>query len=230
MDSTDASSHATVPGRAVTSGAPTAAVAVFLITLTAVFGPPLGVPPALIAAAVALALGALTLDAARFGGRGGHLVAEALPGGQGRLRRIAIHEAGHTLTAAAESIPVRRVLIGTLACQRAGVASGGCTEFEPPPAAGLPAEDLRRWSRVLLAGMVAEETMFGESVGGADDSTLLGVLWGRSGFDAATAQLELRRARREVGRSLRLRRDELEREAERLLATAPRLGRPGPDA
>jgi hypothetical protein len=153
-------------------------------------------------------------------------VAEALPGGQGRLRRIAIHEAGHTLTAAEESIAVRRVLIGTLACQRAGVAGGGCTEFELPPAGGMAAEQLRQWSRVLLAGMVAEEMIFGESVGGADDRTLLGVLWGRSGFDAVAAQVELRRARREVGRSLRRRRDDLEREAERLLATAPRLGHP----
>jgi hypothetical protein len=214
----------------VTSGASTAAAAVFLVTLIAIFGPLLGLSPAWIAVAVALALGALTLDASSFGGRGGHLVAEALPGGQRRLRRIAIHEAGHLLTAAVESIPVRRVLIGTLACQRAGVASGGCTEFEMPGSTCLPAEDLRRWSRVLLAGMVAEETLFGESVGGADDRTLLGVLWGRSGFDAATAQMELRRARREVALALRQRRGDLEQEAERLLATAPRLLRPSPDA
>ena len=213
----------------MTTGAPTAAVAVFLVTVLAVVGPPLGLSPAWIASGVALALGALTLDAAQFGGRAGHLLAEALPGGQSRLRRIAIHEAGHLLTATVESMPVRRVLIGTLACQRAGVASGGCTEFEPPPSAKLPAEELRRWSRVLLAGMVAEETMFGESLGGADDRALLGRLWGLSGFDATTARTEQRRARREVASLLKRRRDDLEKEAERLLATAPRLGRPAPE-
>ena len=95
----------------------------------AVVGPLVGVSPAWIALAVALALGALSLDAARFGGRGGHVLAEALPGGQARLRRIALHEAGHGLLAEAEGLPVSRVLVGSLACLRAGLNSNGSTEF-----------------------------------------------------------------------------------------------------
>ena len=90
-------------------------------------------------------------------------------------------------------------------------------------APGLPAEELRRWSRVLLAGMVAEELVYGESQGGSDDRTLLGRIWGLSGFDVDTAQREQRRARREVEQGLSKRRPELEQRAERLLAQAPRL-------
>jgi hypothetical protein len=170
------------------------------------------------------------VDAARFGGRGGHLLAEALPGGDRRLRRIAIHEAGHALAAAADSLPVRRVLVGSLACLRAGLASGGCTEFELPAHAKLAAEDLRRWSRVLQAGTVAERLVYGESEGGADDRALLGRLWGLSGFDVDTAQREQRRARREVEKLLREGREGLEAEAGRLLDAAPRLGRTIPAA
>ncbi|MCU0529447.1 MAG: hypothetical protein MUD04_08130 [Cyanobium sp. Prado107] len=202
-----------------------AGVAVALITLVAVIGPLLGLSPAWIALLAALALGGLTVDAAGFAGRGGHLLAEALPGGQARLRRIAVHEAGHVLVAAEEALPVRRVLVGSLACLQAGLPAGGSTEFAPPEHAKLPLEDLRRWSRVLQAGMAAEALIYDDSIGGADDRALLGRLWGLSGHDVATAQREQRRARREIDQLLRRRRGDLEAEAERLLAAAPRLGR-----
>jgi hypothetical protein len=202
-----------------------AGVAVAVITLLAVVGPLLGLSTAWIALLAATALGALTVDAASFSGRGGHLLAEALPGGEGRLRRIAVHEAGHVLVAAEQGLPVRRVLVGSLACLRAGQAVGGSTEFDPPEHAKLPLEELRRWSRVLQAGMAAEQVIYGASVGGADDRALLGRMWGLSGHDVATAQREQRRARRETDQLLRRRQHELEAEAARLLAEAPRLGR-----
>ncbi len=214
----------------MTTGAFTAGLAVLLITLLAVFGPPLGLSPWWVTVAVAVSLGGLTLDAARFGGRGGHLLAEALPGGQQRLRRIAIHEAGHALAAAADDLAVQRVLVGSLACLQAGLATGGCTEFALPDHARLPAEDLRRWSRVLQAGAVAERLVYGASQGGADDRALLGRLWGLSGFDVDTAQREQRRARREVEKLLREGLPQLEAEADRLLLAAPRLGRGAPPA
>jgi hypothetical protein len=212
----------------MTSGAFTAGVAVLLVSLAAILGPLLGLSPWWITLLVALGLGSLTLDAARFGGRGGHLLAEALPGGRLRLRRIAIHEAGHALAADRDGLSVQRVLVGSLACLRAGVDSGGCTEFALPGSVRLSAEDLRRWSRVLQAGMVAEALIYGDSIGGDDDRALLGRLWGLSGFDVETARMEQRRARREVEQALRARRGEIEAEAERLLAAAPRLGRRPP--
>jgi hypothetical protein len=209
----------------MTSGAPTAGVVVLLVTLAAVAGPLVGLSPWWITVLVALGLGSLTVDAARFGGRGGHLLAETLPGGHWRLRRIAIHEAGHALAASSDGLAVQRVLVGSLACLRAGVDSGGCTEFALPETVKLSAEDLRRWSRVLQAGMVAESLVYGDSVGGDDDRALLGRLWGLSGFDVETARMEQRRARREVEQDLRDRRLEIEAEAERLLQAAPRFGR-----
>ncbi len=208
------------------TGALTAGVAVLLVSLAAVVGPLVGISPALIALAAGLALAALTADAALLSGRGGHLLAETLPGGTGRLRRIAVHEAGHGLVAGEEAVPVRRVLVGTWAALQAGVSSGGCTEFDVPAAAKMSLTDLRRWSRVLLAGMVAEELVYGDSIGGADDRAQLGRLWGLSGTDVATAQREQRQARREVTRWLGQRRQELEERAEGLLQVAPRLGRP----
>lgn len=200
-----------------------AGIAVAGVTGLAVIGPVLGLSPWLVSIAAGGALAGLSVDAARFGGRGGHLLAEALPGGLARLRRIAIHEAGHSLAAHHDELPVRRVLVGSLACLRAGLNVNGCTEFEPPASVRLPAEDLRRWSRVLQAGMVAERIHYEGSRGGADDRALLGRLWGLSGHDVDTAQREQRRARREVEQLLRREGPELERRAERLLAEAPRL-------
>jgi hypothetical protein len=203
-----------------------AGLAVALVSLAAILGPSLGLSPWWVTLATALGLGSLTVDAARFGGRGGHVLAEALPGGERRLRRIAVHEAGHLLVAREEAMPVRQVLVGSLACLRAGLSANGSTELEPPAHAKLPAEELRRWSRVLQAGMVAEQLIYGQSTGGADDRALLGRLWGLSGLDVDTAQREQRRARREVEQWLRARERELGLEAEGLLAVAPRLGRP----
>ena len=216
------------PGPATPAGdgstaALNAGIAVAAITLLAVIGPVLGLSPWIIALAAGGALTTLSLDAWRYGGRGGHLLAEALPGGAARLRRIALHEAGHALAADHDQLPVRRVLVGSLACLRQGLSANGSTEFELPAHAKLPAEELRRWSRVLQAGMVAEKLLYGNSRGGADDKALLGRLWGLSGFDVATAQLEQRRARREVEQLLRARQSELEGRAEALVAAAPRL-------
>ena len=203
-----------------------AGLAVGLISLVAIIGPALGLSPWIVTLIAGLGLGGLTLDAARFGGRGGHVLAEALPGGRARLRRIAIHEAGHLLVARQEEMAVRQVLVGSLACLRAGLNTSGSTELEPPAHAKLPAEELRRWSRVLQAGMVAEQLIYGQSVGGTDDRALLGRLWGLSGQDVDTAQREQRRARREVEAQLRSSQQQLLTEADALLALAPRLGRP----
>ena len=203
-----------------------AGLAVGLISLAAILGPALGLSPWIVTLIAGLGLGGLTLDAARFGGRGGHVLAEALPGGRARLRRIAIHEAGHLLVARKEEMAVRQVLVGSLACLRAGLNTSGSTELEPPAHAKLPAEELRRWSRVLQAGMVAEQLIYGQSVGGNDDRALLGRLWGLSGQDVDTAQREQRRARREVAAQLRASEQQLQSEADALLALAPRLGRP----
>ena len=196
-----------------------AGAAVAAVTVLAVVGPPLGLSPWLIALAAGGGMVALTVDAARFGGLGGHLLAEALPAGIGaaRLRRIAIHEAGHVLVAADNNLPVKQVLVGSRACLREGLSANGSTQLEPPAHVKLALEDLRRWSRVLQAGMIAEQLVYGGSRGGADDRALLGRLWGLSGYDVSTAQQEQRRARREVEQWLRQRRSELDQQADTLL-------------
>lgn len=197
----------------------------FGVSVAAVAGPAIGLSPWVPTLAAGLTLAALTADAALLGGRGGHVVAEALPGGLARLRRIALHEAAHTLVADVEGVAVRRVLVGSWAALQAGVNGGGSTEFALPTAAKMPIVDLRRWSRVLLAGMVAEELIHGASLGGADDRAQLGRLWGLSGYDVATAQREQRQARREVKSLLNSRLQDLQERTETLLSSAPRLGR-----
>jgi hypothetical protein len=199
-----------------------AGLAVAGVTAVAVGGPLLGLSPWWIAGAVGGGLALLSVDAASFAGLGGHLLAEALPLGVGeaRLRRIAIHEAGHVLVAAENNLPVKQVLVGSRACLRQGLRANGSTELEQPPHAKLALEDLRRWSRVLQAGMVAETLIYGGSRGGADDRALLGRLWGLSGHAVATAQQEQRRARREVEQWLRQHRGPLEERAAALLQEA----------
>ncbi len=198
--------------------ASSAGVAVAGATGLAVFGPLLGLSPAWIALCLGAGLLGLTLDAYQWQGLGGHLLAESLPGGRARLRRIASHEAGHLLVAQAEALPVLRVLVGTRACLQAGLRSNGATEFALPESVRMPLEDLRRWSRVLQAGIAAETLLYGKARGGADDRALLGRLWGLSGHDVDTAQREQRRARREVDQQLRREQPQLEQLRDQLLA------------
>ena len=202
-----------------------AGVAVALITVLGAFGPAIGISPAWIVVLVLAGLVGLSVDAATWQGMGGHVLAEALPGGEARLRRIAVHEAGHLLIAENEELPVQRVLVGTVACLQAGLRSNGATEFPVPDRVRMPLEDLRRWSRVLQAGIAAETIVYGKARGGADDKALLGRLWGLSGHDVATAQREQRRARREIEQLLRRDQADLSQRADRLLSNAPRLGR-----
>ena len=196
----------------------TAGAAVAGATLVAVFGPLVGVSPAWIAVGIGGLLVGLTVDASQWQGLGGHLLAESLPGGRSRLRRIACHEAGHLLLARENALPVQRVLVGTKACLQAGVRSNGATEFEIPTSVRMSLEDLRRWSRVLQAGIAAESLVYGAARGGADDRALLGRLWGLSGHDVDTAQREQRRARREVDQWLRQQQPQLEQLADHLLS------------
>lgn len=202
-----------------------AGLAVAGITVLGAFGPALGLSAAWIVVAVGGGLVLLSVDAASWQGMGGHVLAEALPGGEERLRRIAVHEAGHLVIAEQEKLPVQRVLVGTLACLKAGLRSSGATEFAVPDSVRMPLEDLRRWSRVLQAGIAAETVVFGKARGGADDRALLGRLWGLSGHDVQTAQREQRRARREIEQALRQGRSHLDQRVQTLLNEAPRLGR-----
>ena len=207
------------------TGALRAGVAVAVVTGLGAFGPAIGISPAWIVILVGGGLVALSVDAATWQGMGGHVLAEALPGGEARLRRIAVHEAGHLLIAEDEQLPVQRVMVGTLACLQAGLRSSGATEFTVPDSVRMPLEDLRRWSRVLQAGIAAETVVYGIARGGADDRALLGRLWGLSGHDVATAQREQRRARREIEQQLKRRHQDLETKAGELLNLAPRLMR-----
>ena len=129
------------------------ALVVAVFSGTAVLGPMVGVSPAWITVAVISALVMVSVDAAAWNGRGGHLLAEAMPGGQERLRRIALHEAGHRLLASHEGLEPGDTLVGSLACLRAGHDACGRTTLPLPASSKLPLEELRRWSRVLLAGM-----------------------------------------------------------------------------
>ena len=207
------------------TGALRAGVAVAVVTGLGAFGPAIGISPGWIVILVGGGLVALSVDAATWQGMGGHVLAEALPGGEARLRRIAVHEAGHLLIAENEQLPVQRVMVGTLACLQAGLRSSGATEFTVPDSVRMPLEDLRRWSRVLQAGIAAETVVYGIARGGADDRALLGRLWGLSGHDVATAQREQRRARREIEQQLKRRHQDLETKAGELLSLAPRLMR-----
>ena len=125
------------------TGALRAGVAVAGITVLGAFGPALGLSSAWIVVAVGGALVTLSVDAATWEGMGGHILAEALPGGEERLRRIAVHEAGHVLIAEEKNFRFSGAG-GTLACVRAGLRSSGATEFAVPDSVRMPLEDLRR--------------------------------------------------------------------------------------
>jgi hypothetical protein len=175
------------------------AITIFLVTMTALFGPLLHISPQVPAIAILSILGIATLDQASWNGTLGNL----LVGGLSRLspeqrQRIARHEAGHFLVAHLLNIPITGYTLSAWEAWRKGFPGQGGVQFD---IAGLnsglevgqiSAQTLNRYCTVWMAGIAAEEWIYGEAQGGQDDRQKFVVLWRQLGRTLAAAQAQQR--------------------------------------
>ncbi|KAJ1631614.1 hypothetical protein T492DRAFT_591819, partial [Pavlovales sp. CCMP2436] len=105
--------------------------------------------------------------------------------------RIAVHEAGHVLTAHLLGCPLEAIALSARAALGQTVFRGqsapGALFVDPVSAAqaeggSVPREALDRYCIVVMAGVAAEAEIFGRAEGGLADERALRAMLGRAGF------------------------------------------------
>lgn len=150
-----------------------AALGTFAMTVSVLLGPLVGVPPAIPAVTV---LGFLTIFAADTLAWNGRLTLLGLDtfAGQAYRDRILRHEAGHFLVAHLLALPIEDYTLTAWEAWRRGYPGAGGTVFDVSPlAAADKGVAMERLSAVWMAGIAAENLVYGNAEGGSDDRASL---------------------------------------------------------
>ncbi len=152
------------------------ALTVFGVTLSVLLGPLLHLSPAVPASVTALGLALWVADRFWLAGRGGDLVQGLVAQtAAGHQERVLVHEAGHFLAAHLLGVPIVEYTLSPWETFRRGqTGAGGVvfdrSELEQQLASGsLAASLLERYCTIWMAGIAAEQQLFGVAEGGFDD-------------------------------------------------------------
>ena len=156
------------------------AIAVFLMTASALLGPIIHLSPT-VPSAVIVGVAALTgLDRLFWDGQGGTLIVDWFANRSPEHRdRVLHHEAGHFLVAHRLGIPVTGYALSAWEAVQQGQKGAGGVRFDDAALMAeldkgqLSAQRLRNYSTVWMAGIAAETLVYGDAKGGADDQTKL---------------------------------------------------------
>lgn len=175
------------------------AVVIFATTMASLLGPFVHLSPALVAGVAATGLGVFTLDQLNLQGRIGNLITDALAWfSPDHRQRVIHHEAGHLLVALLLDIPVQDYTLTTWEAWRRGLPGQGGVIFgveddtvNGERLATLTPQWLDRYSQVWMAGLAAEQMVYGNALGGDGDVQALRQLWrglGKSDLEATIKQ------------------------------------------
>lgn len=159
------------------------AVVIFATTMASLLGPLVHLSPALVAGVAATGLGIFTLDQLNLQGRIGNLLTDSLAWlSSDHRQRVLHHEAGHLVAAVLLDIPVEDYTLTTWEAWRRGLPGQGGVVFgfgdlESPTVQQLSPQWLDRYSQVWMAGMAAEQIIYGNAIGGDSDLRALQILW-----------------------------------------------------
>ena len=193
----------------------TVAVVIFGVTMASLLGPIINLSPAVVAVFVALGLGIFSLDQLNLGGRIGDILMDTLAWTDPEHRqRVLHHEAGHFLAAVLLEIPVEAYALTTWEAWKQGLPGQGGVIFGPDdltPAAQqrLTPQRIDRYCQVWMAGIAAEQLLYGNALGGGDDTRALGMFWGALGRSPAEVPLKQRWATLQAKTLLETHRDAL---------------------
>ncbi len=156
------------------------AIAIFLMTFSALLGPLVNLSPT-VPSAVILGVAALTgVDRLFWDGQGGTLLVDWFATRSPEHRdRVANHEAGHFLVAHRLGIPVTGYALSAWEAFRQGQKGAGGVRFDDGELMAeldqnqLSAQRLSNYSAVWMAGIAAETLVFGDAKGGGEDQEML---------------------------------------------------------
>jgi hypothetical protein len=163
------------------------AIAIFLMTLSALLAPILPFSPYLSATTIVGLLGLVTVDNWSWGGTGTKIVTDFFASDEER-ERVLHHEAGHFLAAYYLGIPVLGYNLSAWEAFRQGQRGLGGVQFDttifnqPDTVPQQIPLLIERFSTVWMAGIAAEQVIYGQAIGGADDRLQLRSLLDISGL------------------------------------------------
>ncbi|NJL45220.1 MAG: ATP-dependent Zn protease [Leptolyngbyaceae cyanobacterium SM2_3_12] len=177
----------------------TIAIVIFAITMASLLGPLVNLSPALLAIIAAAGLGLFTVDQFNLQGRIGNILMDSLAWMSADHRqRVLHHEAGHFLAAVLLEIPVEGYSLTTWEAWKQGLPGQGGVIFgrqdltSETTAAQLTPQWVDRYCQVWMAGMAAEQLLYGNAIGGEDDMRALGILWNALGRPASEGLIKQR--------------------------------------
>jgi len=160
------------------------AITIFTVTMGMLLGPLLNIPQSVPVIAIAAILGIATLDQTSLNGTLGNLLTNGLSRlSEEERQRVVHHEAGHFLVAFLLGIPVTDYTLTAWDAWRKGLPGVGGVQFDTTDldetlATGqLPAQLLNRYCTVWMAGIAAEQQVYGQAKGGQDDRQKFSILW-----------------------------------------------------
>lgn len=154
------------------------AISVFLMTFSILLGPLINLSPVVPAVATFAILAIATFDSWSLSGRGGTLFLDLIGGFSREYReRILHHEAGHFLVAYALGVPVTGYTLSAWeALKQKQKGFGGVTfddiELLSQLEKGtITTRVLERYYTIWMAGIAAENLVYSDAHGGADDKS-----------------------------------------------------------
>lgn len=156
------------------------AISVFAMTLSALLSPLFNISPFIPAGLTFGILGIATLDSFGWQGRFGSIVLDWVASFSPTHRdRVLRHEAGHFLVAQQLEIPVVGYTLNAWEAFRAGQPGLGGVQFDVKDLEAelqqgkLSVQRVDRYCTVWMAGVAAEQMVYGNAEGGSDDRTKL---------------------------------------------------------
>ncbi|MBD2233172.1 ATP-dependent Zn protease [Phormidium tenue FACHB-1052] len=174
----------------------TIAVVIFGVTMASLLGPLINLSPAVVAVFAAVGLGVFAVDQLGLSGRIGDILMDTVAWASPEHRqRVLHHEAGHFLAAVLLDIPVEAYTLNTWEAWKQGIPGQGGVVFgpsDPAALARLTPQTIDRYCQVCMAGIAAEQMVYGDAQGGGDDTASLGKFWTVLGRSPAEAPLKQR--------------------------------------
>lgn len=160
------------------------AIAVFMMTFSSLLGPVLHLSPVIPAIATLIILGLATFDSWSLQGNGVNLLLSLIASSSREDRdRLVRHEAGHFLVAYLLKIPISGYTLSAWEAFRQGHSGQAGVSFEDQELRSqvergvLSVQLLDRYCIVWMAGIAAEQLLYGNVEGGINDRDQLRILW-----------------------------------------------------
>jgi len=159
------------------------AIAVFTLTLSSLLGPMIHLNPAIPAITAFGILTFMAIDSLQWQGQGSNLALGLISSLSAEYRdRLLHHEAGHFMVATVLDIPITGYTLNPWEALKAGQRGQAGVSFdeeamiEKLKSPSLTQQWIDRYCILWMAGIAAEELVYGDAQGGADDRQNLNTL------------------------------------------------------